>query len=87
MNASAQQEMRSSLNRENMSSQISDHLMADRRSSTLTETPSVNKHQVECYMKTRPRSRPWISVPPPSSIILPSWKCVNYKVSRIWIVA
>ena len=41
---------------ENMRSQISDHLMADRCYFTLTEKASVNKHPMSSKMK----STPWI---------------------------
>lgn len=56
LNAPSQQEMRACLSQENMRSQISDHLMADRCYFTLTEKPSVNKHQMSSNMK----STPWI---------------------------
>lgn len=59
LNAPSQQEMRACLSQENMRSQISDHLMADRCYFTLTEKASVNKHQMSSNMK----SMPWIRCP------------------------
>lgn len=56
VNAPSQQEMRACLSQENMRSQISDHLMADRCYFTLTEKASVNKQQ----MSSNTESMPWI---------------------------
>lgn len=62
-NAPSQQEMRACLRQENMRSQISDHLMADRRCFTLTEKASVNRQQ----LSRQARQRPAPCSPPPSA--------------------
>lgn len=56
MNAPSQQEMRACLRQENMRSQISDHLMADRRCFTLTEKASVNRQQLSRRASSTPRT-------------------------------